>query len=284
MLKRQTTGSIVCPGCNRLVGVMDEECLNCGRRNPGLWGWTPVLQKLGRDLGLTQIVMGTCIALYLGMLLFDMEGIQMGGIFSMLSPSSKSAIVFGASGAVPVFGLGRWWTVLSAAWLHGGLLHIAFNMMWIRQLLPATVHFYGAGRAMIIYTISSATGFGLSSVAVFMPGFVQSLMGSGRLTLGASAPLFGLLGALLFYSRRSGSQALGQQIWGWVIALFIFGLVMSGVDNWAHLGGLLGGYAAAKWLDPLTPERGDHLVWGLACLALNIGSIAASFFLGLRLL
>ena len=95
MLKRQTSGSIVCPGCNRLVGVMDEKCFTCGRANPGLWGWAPVLQKLGRDLGATQIVMGGCILLYLAMLLFDVQGIRREGLFSLLSPSTKSALVFG---------------------------------------------------------------------------------------------------------------------------------------------------------------------------------------------
>ena len=63
------------------------------------------------------------------------------------------------SGADPVFELGRWWTVLSAGWLHGGVLHILFNMMWVRQLGPATADIYGPGRMVIIYTIAGAVGF-----------------------------------------------------------------------------------------------------------------------------
>lgn len=280
MSLRQTSGSIVCPGCGRLVGVRDEKCLNCGRPHPGLWGWAPVLQRLGRDLGLTQIVIGSCAVLYVAMLLVDVQGIRMSGIFDFLSPSIKGMFLFGASGAEPVFRYHRWWTLLSAAWLHGSLLHILFNMMWVRQLLPATVHFYGAGRAMILYTVSAITGFALSSASFFFPSILKTVMGQGIFTLGASAPLFGLLGALLLYSRRTGSRALGQQIWGWVVVLFLFGFVMRGVDNWAHLGGLLGGYATAKWMDPLTPERGDHLVAGLACLGLSLASIVASVLHG----
>ena len=61
----------------------------------------------------------------------------MGGLFSMLSPSSRALFLFGASGALPVFAGGRWWTILSAGWLHGGLLHIFMNMMALRQLAPA---------------------------------------------------------------------------------------------------------------------------------------------------
>ena len=60
---------------------------------------------------------------------------------------------------------GRWWTVLSASWLHGGVLHILFNMLWVRQLGPATAEIYGPGRMVIIYTVAGAVGFTLSSVA-----------------------------------------------------------------------------------------------------------------------
>ena len=48
--------------------------------------------------------------------------------------------------------------------------------------------------------------------------------------------------------------------------LFIFGFIMPGVDNWAHAGGFAGGYATAKFLDPLRPERLDHLIAALLCL------------------
>ena len=52
--------------------------------------------------------------------------------------------------------------------------------------------------------------------------------------------------------------------------LLIFGFIMPGVDNWAHLGGLGGGYLTAKLLDPLKPERGDHLLWPLGCLVVSL--------------
>ena len=66
--------------------------------------------------------------------------------------------------------------------------------------------------------------------------------------------------------------------------LFIFGLVFPGVDNYAHGGGFLGGYVVAMWLDPMKPERGDHLVAALICLALSALSIIASVIFGLPLL
>ncbi len=141
-----------------LVGVNDATCYNCGRRNPGLWGFGPVLRVLGRDLGFVPFVIGTCIVLYGLTLIFSRGMIGMGGPMSFMAPASPALFLFGASGALPVFGLGRWWTVLSAGWLHGGLLHILFNMMWVRQLAPATAELYGPGRMVIIYTAGSIGG------------------------------------------------------------------------------------------------------------------------------
>src|SRR5262245_11554836 len=117
---RQTAGSVLCASCSKLVGVRDESCWNCGRRNPGLWGFAPVLRRLGADLGFVQMVVWGCAGLYIATLALDPRGIRMSGVFSFLSPSLRSLMLFGASGAIPVFGFGRWWTVLSAGWLHGG--------------------------------------------------------------------------------------------------------------------------------------------------------------------
>jgi rhomboid protease GluP len=276
---RQTGGSVLCPSCGSLVGVKDEKCFICGRRNPGLWGFTALLRGLGTDLGFVPLVLWGCGALYIATLAADPEGIRMGGLLALLSPSAESLLRFGASGAYPVFRRGRWWTVLSAAWLHGGLLHIAFNMMWVRDLAPAIANLYGPARTVIIYTVSSATGFLASSLAgrylFFMPSFLR---GAG-LTIGASAPIFGLLGALLYYGRRGGSALISQQAKSWALTGLAFGFFMPGIDNWAHLGGLAGGYLTARWLDPLLPERGDHTTLALICLVLTAASILASILL-----
>jgi rhomboid protease GluP len=66
--------------------------------------------------------------------------------------------------------------------------------------------------------------------------------------------------------------------------MLFFGFVMPGVDNWAHLGGLAGGYATARVLDPLKPERGDHVLVALGCLVLSLLSIVASVVEGLKIL
>ncbi len=183
---------------------------------------------------------------------------------------------------MPVLGFGRWWTVLSAAWLHAGALHILFNMMWVRDLAPAVARLYGPGRAVVIYTVSAITGFAASSLmgaAAFLPRF---LSGAG-FTVGASAPIFGLIGALLYYGRRGGSSMISQQAKSLALTMLVFGFVVPGVDNWAHLGGLAGGWLASRVLDPLKPERGDHVIMAVVCLVLSLASVVASVVTGLPL-
>ncbi len=278
MFQRSTSGSVVCPSCGRLVGVRDERCLGCGRANPGLWGFAPLLQKLGQDFGFTEVVLFGCSFLFVVTLLYDTSQILSGGLFGLLSPDRKALFLFGASGAQPLFGFGRWWTVLSAAWLHGGLLHIFMNMMWIRQLMPAVSEFFGIGRLVIIYTVSSITGFAMTSFMFFIP--LGPLQGA-FFTVGASAPLFGLFGALVLYGQRTGSSMLSRQVWQWVIMFVVIGLLIPFIDNWAHLGGFAGGWLAARVLDPLKPEQPQHLMVALVCLVVTLLSIVASVLHGL---
>lgn len=271
----------MCVSCGYLVGVNDDKCYHCGRRNPGLWGFAPALRRLGHDLGFVPFVIGTCGVLYV--LTWILSGANLGGsLFDLLPVGQNTLVLFGASGYLPIFALGRWWTVLSAGWLHASLLHIAFNMMWIRQLAPAVGDLYGPGRMVIIYTVAGVTGFALTSVAGPVLGFLPFLHGA-PITVGASAPIFGLLGALVHYGRRSGSSAVGSQAVYYAVVLFVFGFVAPGVDNYAHAGGFLGGYLASRLLDPLKPERIDHMAAALGCLVLTMLSIIVSVLHGLSL-
>jgi len=282
MLGRKTEGSVVCPSCGMLVGVRDDQCLNCGRRNPGLWGFAPLLAGLTRggfeDMFLNLVIVA-CAVVYLASLIVG--GAQMGGFMNMLAPGSDALFLFGASGAIPVFAYGRWWTILSATWLHGSLLHILFNMYMVRQMGPAVIEFYGLSRMVVIYVLSGAVGFAASSaVGYYLP--LGGFLGGAQFTVGASASLLGLIGAIFYYSHRTGSRMLSQQVRSWLIYLLVWGLLFPGIDNWAHLGGLAGGYGIAKWMDPLHPERGNHALLALACLVASVVSIVLSIVYGLR--
>ena len=277
MFKRQRTGSVVCASCGSLVGVNDEQCYSCGRRNPGLWGFAPLLRRLGNDLGFVPLIIYGCGALYLAGLLLTayLGGNVMGGgnPLGILSAHPDVNLMLGASGAMPVFGLHMWWTVLSAGWLHSGAIHILLNMMWVRSLGPAAADLYGGSRMVIIYTLGSVGGFVLSSVAGAYLGIPR--FGAYQ-TVGASAPIFGLLGAMVHYGRRSGSSLVYMEARGYAISMIVFGLLFPGIDNAAHAGGFIGGYLASMWLDPLKRERGDHMVLAVVCLVLTALSIVAS--------
>ena len=264
-----------------LVGVADETCYNCGRRNPALWGFAPALRALGGDLGFAPFVIGTCIIVYTLTLIFS------GGIGGMnrdlLSPAPEALFLFGASGWRPVFIGGRWWTVLSAGWLHGGALHIFMNMMAVRQLAPGVAELYGAGRAVIIYTAGSIVGFGLSSVAgAFIPPIF--FLRGASFTVGASAPIAGLIGAVLAYSHQTGSTTARFYARYYIIGLLLIGFFFPVVDNYAHLGGLAGGYVVARVFNPLKAERVDHMLLGVVCIGLSLLSIVVSVFHGARFL
>jgi len=261
--------------------VQEEACPHCGRSQPGFWGFSRAFQNLSQVIGFNQLIIGACAVIYLLTLAIDPSSIQMGGILSMLQPGGEALYIFGASGAVPVFGFGRWWTVLSASWLHGSLLHILFNMMWVRQLAPATSRLFGPGRMMLIYLAGGMAGFVLSSFAGAYLDFLPPFLRGARFTVGASAAIFGLLGALVHYGRRTGGTAVGQQAWTWAMVLGLFGFVMPGIDNFAHLGGFLGGYGMALWLDPVKPEKIEHLMAALVGLALSLAAIILSVIQGL---
>jgi rhomboid protease GluP len=284
VFQRRTTGSVVCPSCGSLVGVRDDKCYSCGRSNPGLWGFGPALRHIGADFGFGPIVIGTCVTLWVITLLASGGAMRMDGILSAFAPSQQVLFVFGASGAYPVFGYGRWWTVLSAGWLHAGLLHIGMNMYWLKQMGPAITDLMGPARTVIIYTVGGVAGFALSSFAgAFLGGLPIPFLHGASMTIGASAPLFGLIGALYHYGRTT-SSVIRQQATYIMVQAFVFGLLVPGIDNYAHLGGFAGGYFTSAFLNPMTRERGDHMIIAVACLVATLLSIIASIVTALPLL
>lgn len=268
MFQRRTTGSVVCPSCGSLVGVRDDKCYSCGRSNPGLWGYGPLIRKLGADFGFAPLVVGVCSILYVLTLLTSGRELQpMRGGFNILVPSTNALLLFGMSGTFPVFRFGWWWTLLTASWLHGSLLHILFNMYWVRILVPQTVELFGPARTVIIYVAAGACGFLLSSVGGLFP---IPILGGGGYTLGASAAILGLIGALVHYGGKSGSSLIRTEATRLAVILIVIGLIPgSGTDNYAHIGGFVGGYAVSALFNPLTRERGDHTIVAIACLAVT---------------
>ncbi len=266
---RQVQGSIVCAQCNQLVGVNEETCPFCGAWRPGLFGWAPVLRSvIGTRLDQITLIVGATVTLYVLALLLQPEAImEVSGFLSILSPGGRALYQLGMTGGV-AWELGWWWTLLTAIYLHGGLLHIFFNVMWIRNLGPVASDAYGPARAFVLFNISGAAGFLASNTM------------SGAPTIGASGAIFGLLAALIVYGQKRGQSMLTQQLWQWAIILGIFGFVMPSVNNWAHGGGFVGGWLAAQFMGFSDEHRESTSVMltSLVLILLTAVGFVLSFF------
>ena len=280
MLGRRTTGSVVCPSCGSLVGVNDESATRAAGRNPGLWGFAPVLRQLGADFGFVPLVVGASPSLYVLTLLHPDSGLQImgGGIRHPRAERPGADCRSARAARYPVFGLGSWWTVLSATWLHGSLLHIVFNMMWVRDIGPSTADVIGPARTVIIYVVSGVCGFLLSSVAgAFLPPL--PLLARRQLTVGASASISvcsarssttAARAAAASFTRRRSSGADPVR----------FGLIMPGDRQLRARRRLPGGYFTSAFFNPLTRERGDHLLLAGRLPPAHLRAIAMSIFEG----
>lgn len=261
---------MICPSCGKLIGVGEEKCPFCGAWQPGMFGAAPALQRwFGGRLDLTPMIVTACIVLYVASLALDLPAVFQGGfgLFNFLAPGSRALYQLGMTGGI-AWRAGWWWTVFTAIYLHGGLLHIFFNVMWVRNLGPAVTQYYGPARAFVIFTVAGAVGFLLSNQFAHVP------------TIGASGSIFGLLAALIVVARRTGHSSMSAQLWQWAIILFIFGLIPgSGVNNWAHAGGFAGGWLATLAM-PLGDQRRESpaiQILAIALIALTLTGFVLSF-------
>ncbi|RPI02304.1 MAG: rhomboid family intramembrane serine protease [Calditrichaeota bacterium] len=271
MAIRKTKGSMVCPNCGRLVSVNAKECIHCGRKNPGLWGFGPMLQQFLGQGSLAPVIMGLCIVLYAVSLLLDPAAIfKMQGMLGLLSPSGEALDHLGMTGSYAL-DQGRWWTLVTAIYLHGSLLHIIFNMLWLRQIGVMVEHFYGISRTFLIFTIAGICGFFVSDI-VNIP-----------FAVGASGSIFGLLGALVYYGRKRGGvlgAAIYRQVGTWTLVLFIFGFLTPAVNNLAHFGGFVGGYLSSQLLGfiEIRRENINHHLGAVAAMILTVACFVLAIY------
>ncbi|MCU0571579.1 MAG: rhomboid family intramembrane serine protease [Syntrophobacteraceae bacterium] len=270
--------SILCPNCRRLVSVDEAKCPYCGMARPASLSWTRSLGGLFSDPERTVrvIIIANAVMFILSLLLHPSRaGLSMNP-FGLLSPDHRSLVLLGETGAIPVGQLGRWWTLITANYLHGGILHILFNMMALRQIAPLIYHEYGFPRMSAIYTLGGVLGFYISVLAGI------------PFTLGASAAVCSLIGAALYYGKSRGGaygEAVYRQLGGWVLGIFAFGFLMPGINNWGHGGGLLGGIILGFLLGyrERSPETIVHVVLGWLCVVGTAAALVWGTFSGLLL-
>ncbi len=257
-MKRQ---SILCPNCNLLISTSEAHCPYCGVRSPAAaWRRLPVFRLLDDPALLVKTIVGANIVLYALALMLDPRAAGFAfNPLALMSPSDQSLFLLGASGTIPIDRYHRWWSVVSAGYLHAGLLHIFFNMAALRQLAGVVAGEFGTGRMFVIYTGGS------------VGGFVVSYLAGVPLTVGASAGVCGLVGAVLYYGRSRGGvygSALFRQVGAWVAAMFVFGFLVPVINNWAHAGGIAVGALAGFLLGYTERRREGSLSRTLAAACL----------------
>jgi rhomboid protease GluP len=193
------------------------------------------------------------------------EATLYGGLFTILAPSAESLNRLGMGGSIP-WQQGRWWSLVTANYLHGSLLHIAINMLWLHSIGPLVEALFGPSRFIIIYTLAGVSG-SVVSIIVGVPYFV-----------GASGAIFGLFAALILYGRYRGGtygSTIFRQALLWAGLVFFFGFITPKVDVWGHLGGFLGGFFAAFLLG--YQEKTAQSFWHHVLAVMTILFIGACF-------
>jgi rhomboid protease GluP len=195
------------------------------------------------------------------------EAAQLYGAPSMGGISGEVLMRLGAKS--PYILAGQWWRLVTAMFLHAGLLHIGMNMWCLVDLGPQVESLFSTTKFTVLYLVTGVVGFVLS--------FWWSPMG---MSVGASGAIMGMIGVLIGASFHHGylGKEYRSQLWKWVIYIAIFGIFFN-VDNAAHFGGLATGLALGYFIpEGEPPTRPSENLWNsLAVLSVLI--IAGSFAL-----
>lgn len=247
--------AIICPGCGKLVSNYMDSCPHCGLKQPGKQ--QRVLATLGlnvRSFVKPLIIINVALFILSFVLpVFIPSQVPAGrDLFGLLpSPSYVSLNLLGWAD-IRLILAGNWWVLVTAIFLHGGVLHILFNMLWVRDLGPQTEYLFGPHRMLIIFILSGVAG---NLVAVFTPLLFNLLLGTRLAMLpviGASGAVFGLMGAILAFGKKRGGifgRQLVRQMGMWALVLIVMGFLLPGVSNAAHIGGFIGGFITGMIMD-----------------------------------
>ena len=258
----------LCPACGSLVGINATRCHECGANLT--FSLAAVSKKLSGLMGDHQAPV-SALLLIANIFMFGVTFLalaaqgQAGGLSILWGMGGEATYHLGMSAPNAIFVQHQWYRLITAMFLHAGLIHIGFNMMSLMQLGPALEELYGSARYLFLYVFTGAFGF-LASAFL------------GHLSLGASGALLGLVGALLAITTKRGGafmRDLRARLISSVVILFMLGFSGMGLDNTAHFAGLASGFVIGKIYVDRQPmnvaerRRADLLGWlaGLVVLA-----------------
>jgi len=239
----------LCPACGSLVGTTATKCHQCGANTT--FSFAAASRSLSRWMPqtspVTYAMLAICCVMYalsfvITMKISDGQGIG-GGLMGLGGIASRVSYRLGAS--LPLAGnISQPWRLVTAIFLHGGLMHIGFNMWVLMDIGPMVEELYGSARYLFLYVATGVAGYLLSSVG-------------GHFSVGASGSLLGLIGVLLAATtgrQNMAAQALRSSLIRWLIYIGVLGFIFSGTDNYAHLGGVAAGYALGRLMPDRTPS------------------------------
>jgi rhomboid protease GluP len=256
----------LCPNCGSLVGINATRCHNCGTNLR--FSMAAVNRSLsGVFSGPAPVTTALLVA---NLLMFAVEWMAasaqgQGGLSILGGMGGEAAYRLGLSSPYGIYYRHEWYRLITAMFLHGGLIHIGFNMMSLMQLGPALEELYGSSRYFFLYIFTGAFGF-----------LVSSFLGAN--SLGASGGLLGLVGAMLAITTKRGGaymRELRSRLISSVVFLFVLGFMGMGIDNKAHVAGLASGFVLGKIFPDRQPmnarekEIANALGWiaGIAVIA-----------------
>lgn len=271
------TSHRMCPHCRALIERGASVCPLCGGSLRGARARTSASTP-GRVLGVipipstaTSVIVGVNVALY-GLAWYMTQSNPASGLGASSSMGGISGEVLYRLGAKfgPAIYAGQWWRLVTAVFLHAGLLHIGLNLWCLVDLGPQVESLFSTTKFVVLYLVTGVFGFLVSS------------WWSAGLSVGASGAILGMVGILIggsFHLGRLGKDLRGM-LWRWVLYIFIFGLLpFFAVDNAAHFGGLVSGLVLGYFVPQGEAEtRAAENLWNaLAVLAVLI--MAGSFAL-----
>jgi rhomboid protease GluP len=223
-----------------------------------------------RERFTTIVIMLINSGLYAAMTLYSLNT---AGPEAIADFTGRTLVVFGAKHPL-LIEHGQWWRYVTAGFLHAGLLHFAMNSWVLFDLGREVESFFGTARFLVIYFVSSVAGFVLSN------------WWSASISVGASAAIFGLIGAMIALGTRT-STSMGSMMRAHYGRWAVYGLLMSvlpffAIDLAAHLGGLIGGFAIGFIAgEPKLAEGAVNKLWrfAAACCVLATAACFALVFL-----
>ena len=219
-----TSKDKICPYCNEKVGPRAVDLHNAG---DFLGGLIPAARFN------TVTILLINFGLYVATTLYSMRSDNPGGWGSI---DGRTLFLFGAKFGPAIVGGGQWWRLVTAGFLHGGMLHILMNSWVLFEQGALVEEVFGPSRMWVIYFAATVGGF-----------FVSTLLHPVALSVGASAGIFGLIGAMLalaITSKSSMALALRGMYMRWIVYGLLFSL-LPGIDMGAHICGLVSGFGVA---------------------------------------